>query len=216
MAVDGDFSLEELLAGGVDVGGVGEGDVAAELFLDDDAGGGVAEGAEVVGVDFDGACAEEFLDAAADGGVEGAAEQGIGGGIGEGLLLLLGVDALLIFSAAEGEQGDDVGLGERRIAAVGDGGLARGFLQAEGDVVILNAGGCAEVDDGLDAYGVGEGDVAALEIVAGSGDDGAALGDGDAALRGRAWRGFRGGGGRRRRPAWRRRFGSSTAAKRAM
>ena len=35
--------------------------------------------------------------------------------------------------------------------------------------------------DGLDADRVGERDVAALQIVAGSGDDGAALGDGDAA-----------------------------------
>ena len=107
MAVDGDFSLDQLLAGGVDVGGVGEGEVAAELLLDDDAGGGVAEGAEVVGIDFDGAGAEEFLDAAAYGGVEGSAEQGIGGGIGAGLFLLLGIDALLIFSASEGEEGDD-------------------------------------------------------------------------------------------------------------
>jgi hypothetical protein len=29
VAVDGDFGLDELLAGGVDVGGVGEGEVAA-------------------------------------------------------------------------------------------------------------------------------------------------------------------------------------------
>ena len=110
VAVDGDLGLKQLLAGGVDVGGVGEGDVAAQLFLNDDAGGGVAEGAEVVGIDLDGAGAEEFLHAAADGGVEGAAEQGVGGGVGEGLLLLLGVDALLILGAAEGEQGDDIGL----------------------------------------------------------------------------------------------------------
>ena len=63
MAVDGDFSLEELLTGGVDVGGVCEGEVASELLLDDDARGGVAERAKVVGVDFDGASAEEFLNA---------------------------------------------------------------------------------------------------------------------------------------------------------
>jgi hypothetical protein len=99
--------------------------VSAELLLDSDAGGGVAEGAEVIGVDFDGAGAEELLHAAADGGVECAAEQGIGGGIGDGLLLLLGVEALLVGGVAEGEQGDDVGLGQRRIAAVGDAELLR-------------------------------------------------------------------------------------------
>ena len=54
-------------------------------------------------------------------------------------------------------------------------------MQAEGDVVVLDAGGGAEVDGGLDADRVGEGDVAALQIVARSGDHGAALGDGDAA-----------------------------------
>ena len=84
MAVDGDFGLDQLLAGGVDVGGVGEGEVAAQLLLDDDAGGGVAERAEVVGIDFDAAGAEELLDAGADGGVERAAEQGVGGGVGDG------------------------------------------------------------------------------------------------------------------------------------
>ena len=54
-------------------------------------------------------------------------------------------------------------------------------MQAEGDVVVLDAGGGVEVDGGLDADGVGEEDVAALQVVAGSGEDGAALGDGDAA-----------------------------------
>ena len=52
MAVDGDFSLQQLLAGGVDICGVGERQVAAQLLFDNDAGGGVAEGAEVVGIDF--------------------------------------------------------------------------------------------------------------------------------------------------------------------
>ncbi len=102
-------------------------------------------------------------------------------GLESGLLLLLGVDALLILSAAEGQQGHHIGLGQRRIAAVGDGGLAGSSVQAERDVVILDASGGAQVDDRLDADGVGEGDVAALQVVAGSGDDGAAFGDGDAA-----------------------------------
>ena len=43
VAVDGHFSLEQLLAGGIHVGGVGEGDAAAELLLHRDARGGVAE-----------------------------------------------------------------------------------------------------------------------------------------------------------------------------
>ncbi len=53
VAIDGHFRLEQLLAGGVDVGGVSERDVAPKLLLDGDARGGVAEGAEVIGVDFD-------------------------------------------------------------------------------------------------------------------------------------------------------------------
>ena len=64
MAIDGHFCLQQLLAGGVDVSGVGEGDVAAQLFLDRDARGGVAKGAEIVGIDLYGAGAEEFLDSA--------------------------------------------------------------------------------------------------------------------------------------------------------
>ncbi len=162
VTIDGYFSLEQLLAGGVDVSGVGEGDSAAKLLDDCDAGGGVAESAEVIGIDFDRAGAEELLDAAADGGVEGAAEQRIGGGIADGLLLLLGVEALLVGGVAEREQCDDVGLGERRIAAVGDAELLRRSLEAEGDVVVLDMGRGAEIDDRLDADRVGEGDVAAL------------------------------------------------------
>src|SRR5580692_4372653 len=75
VAVDGDFSLEQLLAGGVDVGRVGERDVAAELLLDGDARSGVAEGAEVVGIELDAAGAKKFLNAAAHGGAERTAEK---------------------------------------------------------------------------------------------------------------------------------------------
>ena len=180
MAIDGHLGLEQLLAGGIDVSGVGEDHGTAQLLLDDDAGGGVAEGAEVVGVHFDRAGPEEFLHAAADRGVEGSSEQCVGG-IGDGLLLLLGVEALLAGRVAEGQERDDVGLGKRGIAAVGDGQFLGRSVQAERDVVILNVGRGAEVDDGFDADRICESDVAALKIVAGSGDRGAALGDGDAA-----------------------------------
>ncbi len=54
-------------------------------------------------------------------------------------------------------------------------------MQAEGNVVVLDAGRGVQVDGGLNADRVGEVDVAALQLVAGSGDDAAALGDGDAA-----------------------------------
>lgn len=189
MTVDGDFSLEQLLASGVDVGCVGEGEVAAQLLLDNDAGGGVAEGAEVVGIDFDGACSEEFLDAAADGSVESSAEEGVGGGIGESLFLLLRVDALLVLSTSEGEEGNNIGLGERWVAAISNGGLAGGAMEAEGDVVVFNAGSGTEVDDRLDAHRIGERDVAALEVVARAGDDGAAFSDGDASLERRSGEG---------------------------
>jgi len=53
VAVDGHFSLEQLLAGGIHVGGVGEGDAAAELLLHRDTRGGVAERAQIIGIDFD-------------------------------------------------------------------------------------------------------------------------------------------------------------------
>ncbi len=55
-------------------------------------------------------------------------------------------------------------------------------MEAERDVVILDAGTGTEVDQRLDADRVSKGDFAALKVVAGSGDDGAALSDGDAAL----------------------------------
>jgi hypothetical protein len=42
-----------------------------------------------------------------------------------------------------------------------------------------------EVDHGFDAKRIREGDVAALEVVTGSGNQGAALGNGDAAQQGR-------------------------------
>ena len=54
-------------------------------------------------------------------------------------------------------------------------------MDAESDVVVLDARGGIEVDCGLDANGVGEVDFAALKIVTGSGEQGASLGDGNAA-----------------------------------
>ena len=54
-------------------------------------------------------------------------------------------------------------------------------MHAESDVVVFDAGGCVEVDGGFNAHRVGEEDVSALELVAGSGDGGAALRDGNAA-----------------------------------
>jgi len=74
-----------------------------------------------------------------------------------------------------------VGFGQRRVAAVTDGKFLRRTVQAEGDVVVFDVRRGAEVDDGLDAHRIGKGDVAALQVVAGSGDQGAALGDGNAA-----------------------------------
>ncbi len=59
--------------------------------------------------------------------------------------------------------------------------MSRGSVQAEGDVVVRDAGRGVQVDGGFDAHRVGKVDVAALQVVAGSGDDAAALGDGDAA-----------------------------------
>ena len=53
-------------------------------------------------------------------------------------------------------------------------------MEAESDVVVFNAGGGVEVDGRLNADGVGEVDVAALEFVTGSGEQSAALSDGNA------------------------------------
>ena len=181
MPVDGDLGLDQLLARGVDVSGVSEGEVAAQLLLDDDAGGGVAQGAQVVGVHFDAPGPKELLHAAADGGVQGAAEQGVGGGVGAGLFLLLRVQALLALGAPQRQQGHHVGLGQRRIASIGDSWPFQRSVHAQGDVVILHAGGGVQVDGGLNADRVGEVDVSALQLVAGSGDDRISLGDGDAA-----------------------------------
>ncbi len=95
--------------------------------------------------------------------------------------LLLLVDLRLFLGAAEREQGEDVGLGERRLGAVGGLEVGGGAVQADGDVVVLHAGGGVEVDDGVDADRVGEVDVAALQLVLGAGEGGGAVGDLDAA-----------------------------------
>jgi len=57
--------------------------------------------------------------------------------------------ALLAAGAAKGEESDDVGLGERGIGAVGDVHVLRRAVEAEGDVVVRDAGGGVEVDGGL-------------------------------------------------------------------
>ena len=125
------------------------------------------------------------MHAAAHGGIESAAEESIGGGIGAGLLLLLGVNTLLIASAAESQQCCDVGLRQWWIAANGDGHFpVRGSVDAQRNVIVFHARCCIQVDGGFNADRVGEGDVAALEIVAGSSDHRASLGDGDAAQQG--------------------------------
>ena len=111
MAIDGDLGLDQLLARGVDVGGISERQIPAQLLLDDDPRSGIAQGAKVVGVNFDRTGAKELLDAAAYGGIQGPAEQGVGSGISQGLFLLLGVEALLASGAAQGEQGNYVCLG---------------------------------------------------------------------------------------------------------
>ena len=54
-------------------------------------------------------------------------------------------------------------------------------MQAQGDVVVRHVGGGVDVDHGFNAHRVGEVDVAALQLVAGSGNDGGAFGDGDSA-----------------------------------
>ncbi len=104
-----------------------------------------------------------------------------GGGVGAGLDLLLLVELRFFLGAAEREQVEDVGFGERRLGAVGGLQVAGGAVQADGDVVGFDAGRGVEVDDGVDADGVGEVDVAALELVLGAGEGGAAVGDLDAA-----------------------------------
>ena len=94
---------------------------------------------------------------------------------------MLAVYCAFVGGAAEGEQGDDVGLGQGGFGAVGEAGLVGAAVEAERDVVIFDAGGGVDVDVGLDTDGVGEVDVAALELVFGAADGGAALGERDAA-----------------------------------
>ena len=118
LPVDRYFGLEQLLAGSVHICSVSERHIAAELFLDGDAGCGVAEGAEVVGIDLYGAGPKQLLYSIADCSVKGAAEQCVGGGIRNSLLLLLGVKALLVCGVAESEKRDNIRFGQRRIAAI--------------------------------------------------------------------------------------------------
>jgi hypothetical protein len=96
-------------------------------------------------------------------------------------LLLLRVDALLVLGAAEGKKRDDIGFRKRRLGAVGDLELVRRAVETESDVVVLHAGGCVEIDIGLDADGIVEVNVAALQLVLRSSDGGAAFGERDAA-----------------------------------
>ena len=118
--------------------------------------------------------------AAADGGVQSAAQQRVGGGPDE-RLLLLHVKALLVCRVAQCQQRHHVGLRQRGIGAVVERQFFRRSMQAEGNVVVLDARRGVQIDIGLNADRVGEVDVTTLQIVAGPGDDAAALGDGDAA-----------------------------------
>ena len=90
-----------------------------------------------------------------------------------GLFLELGG---LIVGAAESEQGDDVGLRQRRLGAIVHVETVIGRA-GEGDVevVVANVRGGLEIELGFDRNGIGECDVAALEGEMNSVDGGAAF-----------------------------------------
>ena len=68
--------------------------------------------------------------------------------------------------------------------AVGRLEVAGGSVQADRDVVVLDARGGVDVDDGIDADGIGEVDLAALQLILRAGEGRAAVGDLDAAEQG--------------------------------
>jgi hypothetical protein len=102
-------------------------------------------------------------------------------GLAPALLLLLGVEALLVSGAAQGQQSHHVGLRQRRIGAIGDRQFFRSAVQAEGNVVVLDAGRGVQVDGGLNAHRVGESRCRRAATRSGFRRSGAALGNGDAA-----------------------------------
>ncbi len=100
-------------------------------------------------------------------------------------LLLLRIQRLFFLRAAQGQQGNDVGLGERGLGTKGRRELADVAVQTDGHIVFLHPGGGIDVDDGLDHDRIGEEDFAVLQTVGGPGKVGGAIGDVDAAENGR-------------------------------
>ena len=86
----------------------------------------------------------------------------------------------LLFGPAEGQQSDDVLAGERRVGAIGSIQPLQGAVQADGDVVIADPGRGLDIEHRVNAYRVGEGNIAALQMILGSRQLDVALGNVDA------------------------------------
>jgi hypothetical protein len=107
------LGLDKLLRGGIDVSGVGELNITRNILLHCDAGARGANAADISRIDLNAASAKEPFHPAADRSIESASQQRIGSGVSADGLLLLRVQRLLFLGAAQGQQGNDVGLGQR-------------------------------------------------------------------------------------------------------
>src|SRR5579885_2240323 len=175
VAVDVVFDLDDLLLGGGDIGFVGDGEIAGDLLLDGDAGAGVLVGgggaeADKAGIDAEAGDAKEAFEAAADLAGDGFGEEGGGAGGILGAAGAGGADGGFAGGLAEGEEGDDIAGGKGRIGAIGESELAGGTAEIEGDFILLNGGDGFDVEDGVDAEGVGKIEVAAIDGIAIAGE----------------------------------------------
>ena len=119
IGIDIVLALNNLLRTLGDVGAVGKSNVVGELLLDGDLRSsrrGIGLRSQALGIDLDPADTEELLHAAAHGRVDSLADDEVSGLVGEASLARLLLQLLRFFAGtAQSEQGDDVGLGQRRL-----------------------------------------------------------------------------------------------------
>lgn len=138
------LGLDDLLRGLRDLGGVSEGKVVGDLLFDRDRrcrAGRRGLRVQPLGVNFDAADAKKPLGSVAEGGIQGLAENQVGGLLAKAGLRGTGKRARFTLCAAQGEQRDNVGVGQRRLGAIGEVELLRRSIHAERDVIVADMGG---------------------------------------------------------------------------
>src|SRR6476646_182602 len=138
--IDVVFYLNNRFSGLSQACGVGHGNVVADLLLQSNSRAGVVGRAYIQRINLDAAGAKEPLDTVTHRGIDGLAKNGVGSRVVFASCGLPRVVNVLATRAAKGQQRDDVGVGERRIRAIGH---AHAFppdgtpVKPDGHVIIL-------------------------------------------------------------------------------